>query len=111
MTAEENRMSNTPKTDPERIDDDNPEWTAEDMAKARPAAEVLPPLIGQKATDERMHRSREQREWERIRAYGEARFCARLQAEGLDPDGMTEEEKMDYVDRVIHESREEERQP
>ena len=38
--------------DPERPDEDNPEWTREDMAKARPAAEVLPKYIGQKATDE-----------------------------------------------------------
>ena len=38
--------------DSERPDEDNPEWTREDMAKARPAAEVLPKYIGQKATDE-----------------------------------------------------------
>lgn len=44
--------------DPERIDDDNPEWTREDMAKARPAAEVLPKYIGQKATDELLRRGR-----------------------------------------------------
>ena len=25
------------------FDDDNPEWTEEDFARARPAAEVLPP--------------------------------------------------------------------
>jgi uncharacterized protein (DUF4415 family) len=30
------------------FDDDNPEWTKEDFAKARPPAEVLPPeLLGQ----------------------------------------------------------------
>ena len=44
--------------DPELIDDENPEWTAEDMKRARPAAEVLPELIGQKAADELMRRSR-----------------------------------------------------
>lgn len=27
------------------IDDDNPEWTAEDFARARPAAEMLPPEV------------------------------------------------------------------
>ena len=46
------------KPDPESLDDDNPEWTREDMAKARPASEVLPGLIGQKATDELMRRGR-----------------------------------------------------
>jgi uncharacterized protein (DUF4415 family) len=27
------------------FDDDNPEWTAEDFARARPAKEVLPPKL------------------------------------------------------------------
>ena len=30
------------KPDPYLIDDENPEWTAEDFALARPAKEVLP---------------------------------------------------------------------
>ncbi len=34
-----------------RPDEDNPEWTAEDFARARPASELLPKFIGQKATD------------------------------------------------------------
>ena len=41
-----------------RPDDDNPAWTKEDFAKARPAAEVLPRFIGEKATQELMRRSR-----------------------------------------------------
>src|ERR1700751_4456342 len=40
-----------------RPDDDNPEWTPEDFAKARPAAGGLPGVIGEKATQELMHRS------------------------------------------------------
>jgi uncharacterized protein (DUF4415 family) len=39
-------------------DDENPEWTKEDFAKARPAAEVLPEFIGKNATEELMRRSR-----------------------------------------------------
>ena len=39
-------------------DDENSEWTAEDFARARPASEVLPEFIGQKATDELMRRGR-----------------------------------------------------
>lgn len=31
---------------PELIDDDNPEWTAEALACARPASEVLPEIFG-----------------------------------------------------------------
>jgi uncharacterized protein (DUF4415 family) len=50
-------MSNTRK-DPERPDEDNPEWTTEDLAKARPAADVLPALIGEKAAAELLRRSR-----------------------------------------------------
>jgi uncharacterized protein (DUF4415 family) len=33
------------KSNPERTDDDNPEWTAADFANARPAGEVLPQLF------------------------------------------------------------------
>jgi uncharacterized protein (DUF4415 family) len=35
-------MARKPRLNPERLDADNPEWTAEDFAQARPAAEVLP---------------------------------------------------------------------
>jgi uncharacterized protein (DUF4415 family) len=41
-----------------RPDDDNPEWTADDFARARPASEVLPNFIGQPATDALMRRGR-----------------------------------------------------
>jgi hypothetical protein len=58
----------------------------------------------------RWKRSREQRELDNLFAYGQARFRSRLQAEGLDPDRMTEEEVEDYVERVIHEYRQEQRE-
>ena len=38
----------TKKPNPELIDEDNPEWTAEDISRARPASEVLPELFGNK---------------------------------------------------------------
>jgi uncharacterized protein (DUF4415 family) len=41
-----------------RPDDDNPEWTAEDFARALPASQLLPKFIGQKATDELLRRGR-----------------------------------------------------
>ena len=34
------------KNNPESIDDDNPEWTTEQIARARPASEVLPQIFG-----------------------------------------------------------------
>ena len=37
------------RPNPELIDDDNPEWTAQDIAHARPASEVLPQLFGANA--------------------------------------------------------------
>jgi uncharacterized protein (DUF4415 family) len=46
------------KPDPELIDEENPEVTREELRRARPAAEVLPKFIGQKATDELLRRSR-----------------------------------------------------
>lgn len=36
------------KVDPEKIDTDNPEWTREDFARARPASEVLPASLMRK---------------------------------------------------------------
>jgi uncharacterized protein (DUF4415 family) len=41
-----------------RPDDDNPEWTKDDFARARPATEALPEFIGKKATEELMRRRR-----------------------------------------------------
>src|SRR5438045_9653970 len=41
-----------------RPEDDNPEWTKDDFARARPAAEVLPEFIGRNATQELMRRGR-----------------------------------------------------
>lgn len=49
-------MSNT--SSGPQPDEDNPEWTAEDIAKARPAADVLPELIGDKAAQELLRRGR-----------------------------------------------------
>ncbi|KAF3999203.1 hypothetical protein [Glaciimonas immobilis] len=46
------------KVDPEYISEDNPEWTAEDFAKSRPARDVLPELFGKKAAAEMLKSSR-----------------------------------------------------
>lgn len=40
------------KPNPELIDDENPEWTVADFAKARPASEVLPQIFGAKLAQE-----------------------------------------------------------
>jgi len=40
------------KPNPELLDDENPEWTAQDFAKARPASEVLPQIFGAKVAQE-----------------------------------------------------------
>lgn len=37
------------RPNPELIDDENPQWTDADFARARPAAEVLPELFGAQA--------------------------------------------------------------
>jgi uncharacterized protein (DUF4415 family) len=41
-----------------RPDDENPEWTADDFAKARPGAEVLANYIGEAAAQELLKRGR-----------------------------------------------------
>lgn len=45
-------MLNTKRPDPERPDDDNAELSLEELQRARPASEMLPRLIGEKATRE-----------------------------------------------------------
>lgn len=40
------------RPDPELINEDNPEWTAQEIACARPASEVLPRLFGASAANE-----------------------------------------------------------
>jgi uncharacterized protein (DUF4415 family) len=57
------------KPNPELIDDENPEWTAADFAKARPASEVLPQIFGAKLAQEMLKprgRPRAQHPKERI---------------------------------------------
>jgi uncharacterized protein (DUF4415 family) len=46
------------KRDAERPDEDNPELTREELLRARPAAEVLPELIGERAAEELLRRAR-----------------------------------------------------
>ena len=44
------------KPNPELIDDENPEWTTEPIARARPASEVLPQIFdAQVAQEVRKH--------------------------------------------------------
>jgi hypothetical protein len=43
---------------PSERPDDNPEWTAEEVATARPASEVLPQFIGEKATQKLLRQGR-----------------------------------------------------
>lgn len=43
-------------------DDDNPEWTAEDFAKARPASEVLPEIFSKAVAGTMLKRGRPHKE-------------------------------------------------
>jgi uncharacterized protein (DUF4415 family) len=40
------------KANPELVDVENPEWTEEDFQRARPAAEILPKLLGPEVASE-----------------------------------------------------------
>ena len=40
------------KPNPELIDEENPAWTAKQIAKARPASEVLPQIFGAQVAQE-----------------------------------------------------------
>lgn len=52
MKRKSTRKSPSSKPDPERPDDDSPEWTDEDFARARPATEVLPEIFGDSVAKE-----------------------------------------------------------
>jgi uncharacterized protein (DUF4415 family) len=39
------------KPNPELIDEENPEWTASDFKRAKPAREVLPKQVGKEAAE------------------------------------------------------------
>jgi len=57
------------KPNPELLDDENPEWTAQDFAHARPASEVLPQIFGTEVAQEMLKprgRPRAQHPKERI---------------------------------------------
>jgi len=46
----------------EMLDDDNPEWTAEDFSKARSASEVLPGIFPKAIADAMLKRGRPRKE-------------------------------------------------
>ena len=50
-------MSNVKKLKGKPVFDENPEWTPEDFARARPAIEVLPKILNREAA-ERLLKSR-----------------------------------------------------
>lgn len=50
------------KTTAEMLDDDNPEWTAKDFSKARPASEVLPEIFPKVVADVMLKRGRPRKE-------------------------------------------------
>ena len=61
-------MLNTKRPDPERLDDDNPELSLEELRRARPASEMLPRLIGEKAARDLLQprRSRSQKDDQKV---------------------------------------------
>lgn len=64
------------KPSPMRIDDENPEWTAEEFAKAKPAAEVLPKLFGARGAEEMLRPKRGRPPVERPKAHVNIRLDA-----------------------------------
>lgn len=57
-TAERSNIMAERRKQSTSIDDENPEWTAEDFARARPASEVLPKLVGTAAAAEMLRPKR-----------------------------------------------------
>jgi uncharacterized protein (DUF4415 family) len=40
------------RANPELVDEDNPEWTVQEVARARPASELLPALFSEDAAED-----------------------------------------------------------
>ena len=55
------------KTHPHTSDTDNPAWTVDDFAQARPAHEVLPGLFSQKRTESLLSRGRPKADVTKVR--------------------------------------------
>ncbi|MDA8256230.1 MAG: BrnA antitoxin family protein [Betaproteobacteria bacterium] len=69
-------MAERRKPSPTHIDDENPEWTAEEFAKAKPAAAVLPELFGAKIAEELLRPKRGRPPVERPKAHVNIRLDA-----------------------------------
>lgn len=63
---------------PIRIDEENPEWSAEDFAKAKPAADVLPELFGAAAAREMLRPRRGRPRTERPKEHVNIRLDAEV---------------------------------
>ena len=83
-----------PDNQASRPDEDNPEWTKEDFARARPAAEVLPEFIGEKATQELMQENAGKCEVELYGKKGREFFKRRQVASSGDKIGVSEAPKL-----------------
>jgi uncharacterized protein (DUF4415 family) len=56
-----------PKTPLQASDNDNPAWTSDDFAKARPAHEVLPDLFSKKRSESLLSRGRPKSDVTKVR--------------------------------------------
>jgi uncharacterized protein (DUF4415 family) len=64
------------KPNPSLIDAENPEWTAEEFAKARPATDVLPELFGAQLAEEMLRPKRGRPRTDRPKAHVNIRLDA-----------------------------------
>lgn len=69
-------MDERRKPYPALIDAENPEWTAEDFAKAKPAAEVLPGLFSANVAEELLRPKRGRPPTDRPKAHVNIRLDA-----------------------------------
>lgn len=64
----------TKKHNPEKVDTTNPEWSAKEFAKAKPAREVLPGLFGKTQAKEMLQPKRERPKSDTTKEHVNVRF-------------------------------------
>ena len=90
MTAEENK----------NVDDENPEWTPEDMRKARPASEALPEIVGEQTAKEMLRRGKTGQPREAVTIPIDADLLRHFQESGPGWEDKINEALREWVERA-----------
>ena len=84
---------------PWALDEENPEWTPEDVRRARPASEALPEIVGEQTTREMLRRGKTDAHKESVTIPLDAGVLRHFQASGLGWENKINEALRGWVER------------